>query len=112
MSSHCSVRYSETVNLLYDNMFDFDSLDTVVSLSRTVLKTRLDRIRKVRLQDKFPYDFYVKSDVPDGKFDIMPDPSRVPPYDAETWEQTAACWQVYWDLKNYKWTLEGLYWTS
>lgn len=81
-------RYSETVDLLYNNMFDFDSLDTVISLSKTVLKPRLDHIRIVRLQFEFPHYFYNTITLQNGELELGHNSEHVPPYDVETWEQT------------------------
>lgn len=78
------IRYSETINLLYHNIFNFDSLDTVVSLSQTVLKTRLNRIRKICLQYEFPLYYYPVSERLDGELELTHSPTHVPPYDGET----------------------------
>lgn len=68
-------------------MFDFNSVDTVISLSKTVLKPRLDHIRKVRLQFEFPHYFYNTITPPDGELELSHNSKHVPPYEAETWEQ-------------------------
>ncbi|KAF9894052.1 hypothetical protein FE257_009025 [Aspergillus nanangensis] len=51
----CRLIYTETVDILYGrNTFAFDHIDSIISLSRTVLPQRLEKIRSVRLTYHHP----------------------------------------------------------
>lgn len=90
-------RYSETIDLLYSgNKFDFNSPDTILSFSQTILPSRLNLLRVIRLEYSFARFMYIlsKSDTippPSGILsdpDIMiENPNLVAPFDAETWQQ-------------------------
>lgn len=72
-------RYSETVDLIYrKNMFDIDNLDTIISLSRTVMFSRLNLIRVLRLQ--YSFRFYIWS-----LYDPSAKDKDPAPYNAKTW---------------------------
>ncbi|PLB50841.1 hypothetical protein P170DRAFT_508945 [Aspergillus steynii IBT 23096] len=73
----CRLIYTEAVSILYcDNIFRFNHVDTVISLSHTTLPSRFNLIRVLHLAHSFPFSMYGRK-------------SRkvVAPYDAKTWEE-------------------------
>uniref|UniRef100_A0A093URJ5 DUF7730 domain-containing protein n=1 Tax=Talaromyces marneffei PM1 TaxID=1077442 RepID=A0A093URJ5_TALMA len=85
------------LSLLYSgNMFDFNNPDTILSLSQTVLRSRLNLLRVVRLQYSFPKFLYILSNrgivssptgITPDQDQLIEDPNLVAPFDAKTWEQ-------------------------
>lgn len=99
--SNLQERYSETIDLIYSgNTFDFNSPDTILSLSQTILPCRLNILRVVRLEHSFPNFLYTLS-----RPDIVSSPKGIPlsdqvqftespytvaPFDAKTWKQACS----------------------
>ncbi|PLB50858.1 hypothetical protein P170DRAFT_508954 [Aspergillus steynii IBT 23096] len=75
----CRMIYSEAIPMLYhENTFRFNHIDTILSLSQTILPSRLNLIRTVHLAYAFPVLMYGEDK----------SENAVPPYDAATWEET------------------------
>lgn len=94
-------RYSETINLIYSgNTFDFNSANTIISLSQTILRSRLNLLRVVRLEHSFPHFVYTFSrpdtvSSPNGipssdHVQYTESPYTVPPFDAKSWKQACS----------------------
>ncbi|KAI9713952.1 MAG: hypothetical protein M1820_000682 [Bogoriella megaspora] len=77
----CRQIYSESVNTLYrDNRFDFNHFDSILYLSQSVLRKRLDEIQVISLHWTFKYPVYqIRHAAKPRRLDDNP------PYDHATW---------------------------
>ncbi|KAJ5569478.1 uncharacterized protein N7459_008908 [Penicillium hispanicum] len=85
LSRTCRRVYAETIHLLYStNTFDFNHIDTILSLSETTLRPRLDSLRQIRLQFWFVQEF------PPLEQDTSSNTSTAlrTAHDLEKWEET------------------------
>lgn len=109
--SKLRARYSETIDLIYSgNTFDFNSADTILSLSQTILPSRLNLLRVVRLEHSFPRFLYALSrpdtvsspkDIPSSDLDqFFESPYTVAPFDAKTWKQACSVLASLTDLQK------------
>jgi hypothetical protein len=58
-------RYTEAVPILYTrNIFDFDSLESLIAFSCTILPKRLDSIRHLRFDLHFQFSLYFSENTP------------------------------------------------
>ena len=76
--------YSETVEILYkENTFDFNHLESLIDLPKTILPQRLALIHSLRLCWTFTLPFV--QEVPSRLVGLPADLWPPPPYDASTW---------------------------
>ncbi|KAB8346224.1 hypothetical protein FH972_023269 [Carpinus fangiana] len=100
----CRLLYSEAISILYqDNVFAFNHLDTVLSLSRTILPDRFDSIRTITLQWNFKWPLIPEFEISQPLADDGP-PA---PYNYETWRQTCQLLSRIKDLRSLSLFLSG-----